>query len=422
MKENINKIELMAPAGSYEALRAAIQAGADSVYFGIGPLNMRARAANNFTLRDLKKIVTICRRHQIKAYLTLNTIIYDQDLAQVKKICTAAKKAGLTAVICTDITAIAYARSLGLQVHLSTQANISNFGAVKFYAQFADVLVLARELTLPQIKSIVKEIKKHKICGPGGKLVKIELFIHGALCVSIAGKCYMSLATYNHSANRGACLQNCRRAYRVIDDETGDELKIENKYVMSPKDLCTIGCIDKILQAGVTILKIEGRGRSPEYVYTAVKAYREAVDSYLQGTYSSDKIQQWTKALETVFNRGFWHGGYYLGKKLGEWSGSYGSQATKKKIYAGIVKNYFAKPKIAEVNLEAGAIKIGDEILITGPTTGILQTKVNDIFMDIKGKDQPVQKAKKGEHITIPINEKVRPNDKIFVLVNAEKE
>ncbi|MEK6969069.1 MAG: peptidase U32 family protein [Nanoarchaeota archaeon] len=426
MNDKINdkktEIELMAPAGSYEALRAAIQAGANSVYFGIGPLNMRARAANNFTLKDLKKIVTICQQHHLKSYLTLNTIIYDQDLTQMKKICTAAKKAGLTAVICTDIAAIAYARSLGLQVHLSTQANLSNFGAVKFYAQFADVLVLARELTLPQINSIIKEIKKQNICGPSGKLVKIELFIHGALCVSIAGKCYMSLATYNHSANRGACLQNCRRAYRVIDDETGDELKIENKYVMSPKDLCTIGCIDKILQAGVTILKIEGRGRSPEYVYTTVKAYREAVDSYLQGTYSLDKIQRWTKALETVFNRGFWQGGYYLGKKLGEWSGSYGSQATKKKIYVGVIKNYFSKPRIAEIKLEAEGIKAGDEIIITGPTTGIIQTKVNSIFIDRKGKDQPVQKAKKGERITVPIAEKVRPHDKLFVLMDAKKE
>ena len=420
MKDAKKEIELMAPAGSYEALRAAIQAGADSVYFGIEQLNMRARAANNFTLRDLKKIVNICQQHHVKAYLTLNTIIYDQDLTQMKKICTAAKKAGLTAVICTDIAALAYAHSIGLEVHLSTQANISNLEAVKFYAQFADVLVLARELTLPQIKSIITEIKKQKICGPSGNLVKIELFIHGALCVSIAGKCYMSLATYNYSANRGACLQNCRRAYRVIDDETGDELKIENKYVMSPKDLCTIGCIDQILAAGVKILKIEGRGRSPEYVYTTVKAYREAADSYIQGTYSLDKIKQWTKELEKVFNRGFWQGGYYLGKKLGEWSGSYGSQAIKKKIYVGRVQNYFTKPKIAEIHLEAAGIKIGDEILITGPTTGLIQTKVNSIFINIKGKDKKVQKAKKGARVTIPIPQKVRPNDKLFILVDAE--
>ncbi len=420
MKENIKDIELMAPAGSYEALRAAIQAGVNSVYFGIGQLNLRARAANNFTLADLKKIVKICRQNKVKSYLTLNTIMYDQDLTQMKKICDAAKKTGITAVICADIAALSYAQAIGLEVHMSTQANISNLEAVKFYAQFADVIVLARELTLPQIKSIVKEIKKQDIRGPGGNLVNIELFIHGALCVSIAGKCYMSLATYNYSANRGACLQNCRRAYRVIDEETGDELKIENKYVMSPTDLCTIGFLDKILQAGVKVLKIEGRGRSPEYVYATVKAYREAVDSWVAGTYNQEKIKTWNKELEQVFNRGFWQGGYYLGKKLGEWSGSYGSQATKKKKYVGVVQNYFAKPRIAEISLEAEGIKIGDEILITGPTTGIVQTKAASIFIDIKGKDITVQKAKKGERITIPINEKVRPNDKLFVLVDAE--
>lgn len=410
-------IEIMAPAGSYEALQAAIKAGANSVYFGIEQLNMRARAANNFTVEDLKKIVEICQKNNIKTYLTLNTIMYDHDLKLMKKICDTAKESGVTAVICSDIAAISYSNSIGLEVHISTQTNVSNIEAVKFYAKFAEVVVLARELTIQQIKSIIETVKKEDIRGPSGNQVQIEIFVHGALCVAISGKCYMSLAIYNSSANRGACLQNCRREYRVIDEETGDELKIDNKYIMSPKDLCTISFIDKILDTGVEVLKIEGRGRSPEYVYTTVKAYREAVDSYLDGTYTPEKIKNWIEELESVFNRGFWHGGYYLGKELGEWSGTYGSRATKEKNYIGKVKNYYNNALVGLFHLETGEIKIGDEILITGPTTGIVQTKVKEIFID----EKEVTIANKGDLITIPIGEKIRPNDKLFVMTKSEK-
>ena len=409
-----NKIEIMAPAGSFAALRAAIKAGADSVYFGIEKLNMRARAANNFTTEDLKEIIRICQEHNIRTYLALNTIMYDEDLELMQEICDTAKKAGLTAVICSDIAAISYARSIGLEVHMSTQTNISNLEAVKFYAQFADTIVLAREVTLEQIKHITKQIKEQNIRGPKKELVKIEIFIHGALCVSISGKCYMSLATYNFSANRGSCLQNCRRAYRLIDEETGDELVVDNKYIMSPKDLCTIGFIDKILDAGVEVLKIEGRGRSPEYAHIIVKAYREAVNSHLEGTYTQQKIETWTKQLETVFNRGFWHGGYYLGNKLGEWSGLYGSKSTKKKEYLGTVRNYFKQPGIGEFHLETGEIKVGDEIIIIGPTTGVVQTKVKSIFLN----EISVSSAKKSDKITIPIAEQIRPSDKLYLVVD----
>ncbi|MBU0469954.1 MAG: U32 family peptidase [Nanoarchaeota archaeon] len=403
----------MAPAGNFESLRAAIKARANSVYFGVGQLNMRARAANNFSIDDLKEIVTICKEHEVKTYLTLNIVLYDEDLASMKKICQEAKKSGVTAVIASDLAAIQYAHSIGLEVHLSTQANISNIEAVRFYAQFADVVILARELNLEQIKTIVKEIETQDLRGPKGNLIEIELFIHGALCVSISGKCYMSLASYNFSANRGECLQSCRRAYRIIDEETGDELKIENKYVMSPKDLCTISVLDQLLDTGIKILKIEGRGRSPEYVYTVVKTYREAVDKYLAGTYNQKKVKGWVKELETVFNRGFWQGGYYLGNKLGEWSGTYGSKATKKKIQVGIVKNYFSKKGVGEFQIEAGEIKVGDEISITGPTTGVIIIKVESIFLN----ERSVGLAKKGVRITIPVPEKIRPNDKLFVLV-----
>lgn len=421
-------IELTAPAGSYEALMAAIKAGADSVYFGVEQLNMRAKSACNFTLNDLKRIATLCQENRIKSYLAVNTILYDEDLSLMKNICDAAKKFNVTAIIASDIAAIKYANSIGLEVHISTQANVSNFEAVKFYSQFADVIVLARELTLEQIKKIILEIKKKKIKGPKGKLIRIELFAHGALCVSIAGKCYMSLANYNLSANRGACLQSCRRAYRVIDDETGNELKIENKYVMSPKDLCTIKFLDKILDAGVEVLKIEGRARSPEYVYTTVKVYREAVESYLSGEHKwkhnqkncqknrQAKINAWIRELEAVYNRGFWHGGYYLGKELGEWSGGYGSKATKRKEQLGIVKNYFARKGIGLFYLESGKLKIGDEILITGPTTGVVKAVIKSIFL----KDKAVASAKRGDLIAIPITEKVRPNDKLFLVADNQ--
>lgn len=411
----MKKIEIMAPVGSYEALHAAINSGADSVYFGIEKLNMRARAANNFTTEDLKKIVKICKENKVRTYLTLNTIMYDEDLGLMREICDTAKETGITAVICCDIAALSYARSIGLEVHMSTQTNISNIEAVKFYAQFADVVVLARELSLEQIARIVTEIKEQDVRGPKGELIEVEIFVHGALCVSISGKCYMSLATYNFSANRGACLQSCRRAYKVIDEETGDELKVENKYVMSPKDLCTIEFIDKILETGVKVLKIEGRGRAPDYVATVVKVYKEAVDSYLTGNYTKEKIERWKKELESVFNRGFWQGGYYCGKKLGEWSGSYGNKATKRKVYLGRVKNYFAKVNVGEFMLESGKLSVGDEIIITGPTTGVIKQKVRSIFV----KDKKVNSAEKGDRITVPVVERLRPADKLYVVVDV---
>ncbi len=406
-------IELMAPVGSYESLMAAINAGTDSVYFGVEQLNMRACSANNFTLEDLKKIASICKKNGVKFYLTLNTVLYDHDISLMKDICKAAKNAEIDAVIVSDMAAIQYARSLGLKVHISTQVNISNIESVKFYAQFSDVVVLARELTLKQIKNICEEIKSYDIRGSSGDLVKVEIFVHGALCIAISGKCYMSLATYNASANRGACLQNCRRAYRVIDEETGDELVIDNKYVMSPKDLCTIGFIDKILDAGVSVLKIEGRGRKEDYVHVVVKSYREAINSYLLGTYNKEKIDRWTKDLESVYNRGFWQGGYYLGKKLGEWSGDYGSQSTKEKILVGKVKNYFMKSHVAYFNLNGGSLKEGDEILVTGPTTGVVESRVSSIYKD----DNKIFFASKGTDVTVPLPIKVRAGDKLYILI-----
>lgn len=414
----ITKAEIMAPAGSYEALHAAINAGAQSVYFGIEQLNMRARAANNFTVEDLRRIVAICKEKSVKTYLTLNTIMYDHDLTLLQTICNAAKESGVTAVICSDIAAIQYARSIGLEIHLSTQTNVTNIEAVKFYAQFADVIVLARELTLQQISSICSEIKKQGIKGPKGELVQIEIFVHGALCVAVSGKCYMSLATYNSSANRGACLQNCRRSYKIIDEETGDELVVDNKYIMSPKDLCTIGFIDKILEAGVRVLKIEGRGRAPEYVHTTVRVYHEAVESYYAGTYTPEKVEKWITELETVYNRGFWHGGYYLGKQLGEWSGSYGSKATTEKIYLGKVRNYYQKAKIGEFVIEAGTMQVGDEIYIMGPTTGVVQAQVKELMLNEKA----VPLATKGAVVTIPIGEKIRENDQLYKIVAAQRE
>ena len=403
-------IEIMAPAGSFESLQAAIKAGANSVYFGVEQLNMRARSAS-FTLPDLKKVVEICNKKNIKTYLTLNTIMYDHDLILMKKICDGAKKAGINAIIASDIAAMQYARSIDLEVHISTQANVSNIEAVKFYSQFADIIVLARELTLKQIKYICSMIQKENIIGPSGNHVGIEVFCHGALCVAISGKCYMSLATFNASANRGACLQNCRRAYRVVDEETGDELLIDNKYVMSPKDLCTISFLDQLLGTGLNVLKIEGRARSPEYVYTVTKSYREAVDSIIKGNYSQEKVEQWIKQLETVYNRGFWHGGYYLGKTLGEWSNSYGSKASKEKQFVGKVKNYFAKNNIAEIKIEAGFINQGSQLLVIGPTTGVVKSDAEKILRD----DKKVDLAKKGDSITVKINEKVRKNDKVYI-------
>lgn len=402
----------MSPAGSFASLNAAIKAGANSVYFGIEQLNMRARAANNFKITDLPEIVGICNQRNVKTYLTVNTILYDHDLVLMKKICDAAKKAGITAIIASDIAAMQYASSIGLNVHISTQQNVSNIEAVKFFARFADVVVLARELTLSQIKKIIQQIKDEKIVGPSGELVQIEIFAHGALCVAISGKCYMSLAAQNASANRGACVQICRRSYRVTDEETGDELVVDNKYIMSPKDLCTIGFLDQILSAEVGVLKIEGRGRSPQYVNEVTACYREAADAVEAGTYDQEKISGWLKRLEAVYNRGFWHGGYYLGKKLGEWSGEYGSRSTKHNEYVGRVVNYFRKTGIGEFLLDSGDLELGNEIIITGETTGAVSLSVSD-FME---NDRPVLVAKKGSSVTFKVPERIRPNDKLFIV------
>ncbi len=408
----MKQAEIMSPAGSFASLNSAINAGANSVYFGIEQLNMRARAANNFVISDLPKIVALCTEHGIKTYLTVNTILYDHDLSLMKKICDGAKEAGVTAVIASDIAALQYAHSIGLEVHISTQQNVSNIEAVRFFSQFADVVVLARELTISQIKHIHQEIQKDQIRGPKGELIEIELFAHGALCVAISGKCYMSLATENASANRGACLQNCRHAYKVIDEETGHELVVDNKYIMSPKDLCTIGFIDKILDAGVSVLKLEGRGRSPDYVHTVTKCYKEAVESVLNNTYTPEKIGEWIKELETVYNRGFWHGGYYLGKEMGEWSGQYGSKATKENEYIGHATNFFRKNNIGEFILESGSIAIGDDLLVTGDTTGVLKITIDSLFVD--GKESTT--AKKGDLITVPVSSRIRLNDKLYVV------
>ena len=418
LNENTNELEIMSPAGNFECLASSIKAGANSVYFGVEQLNMRARAANNFTLADLGEIVKTCKEKNVKTYLTLNTIMYDHDIILMKKICDAAKKEGVSAVIASDISAISYANSIGLEVHISTQQNVSNMEAVRFYAKFADVIVLARELTLSQVKKICDDIKKENIKGPNGELVRIELFAHGALCVAVSGKCYMSLGTYNASANRGACLQNCRRSYKVTDNETGDELVIDNEYVMSPSDLCTIGFIDKLIEAGVKVFKLEGRGRSADYVYTVTKCYRDAADSVLEGNYTEEKIKEWTEKLESVYNRGFWHGGYYLGKKLGEWSGTYGSKATKEKVFVGIAKHYFPKTGIGEFHIQSEMIKTGDEILITGNTTGVIEGKVESMFVN----DKPnIEIAKQGDVITFKVSERVRENDKLYVVKNKEK-
>ncbi len=409
----------MAPAGSFESLTAAFQGGANSVYFGIEQLNMRAKSANNFTVADLPEVVKLCKEKNVKTYLTVNTILYDHDIKLMHKICDTAKEHGVTAIIASDISAIQYAHSINLEVHISTQLNVTNIDAVKFYAQYADVVVLARELTLKQIESICNEIENQDIRGPKGNLVEIEIFAHGALCVAVSGKCYMSLATYNSSANRGACLQNCRRAYKVIDEETGDELRIDNKYIMSPKDLCTIGFIDKILNAGVSVLKLEGRGRAPDYVKTVTACYREAADAVIEGTYTKEKVNAWITKLESVFNRGLWHGGYYLGKKLGEWSGTYGSQATTEKVYVGKANKYFAKAKVGEFTLETGELKVGDKVLVTGSSTGALDIEITSLH----SKGKPVEKVVKGDtEVTFLVPHRIRKNDKLFIVVERESD
>lgn len=413
----MNTVEIMSPVGSFASLRTAINAGAHSVYFGIEQLNMRARAANNFRIDDLPEIVRICGEKQIKTYLTVNTILYDHDLVLMKKICNAAKDAGVTATIASDVAVLQYAHSIGLEIHISTQQNVSNIEAVRFFAQFADVVVLARELTLQQIKKMIQQIRDEKIIGPRGELIRIELFAHGALCVAISGKCYMSLATQNSSANRGACTQNCRRAYRVIDEENGEELVLDNKYIMSPKDLCTIGFLDQIVGAGVSVLKLEGRGRSPDYVHVVTSCYREAVDALAEGTYTKEKVAKWTTRLEGVYNRGLWHGGYYLGKQLGEWSGEYGSQATKQNEYVGRVTNFFRKVSVGEFALDSGDVVVGDDILVTGDTTGVVMTKVSELIVE----GVSVYEAKKGSIVTIVVPDRVRINDTLFVVRDRKK-
>lgn len=405
-------VEIMAPVGSYESLAAAIQGGAGSVYFGVEQLNMRARSSNNFTLDDLKKIAEKAHAHDVKTYLTVNTVIFDNELEKLHKIIDAAKEAGISAIIASDISAIMYARSIDVEVHISTQVNITNIEAVKFYAQFADVVVLAREMNIGRVWEISKQIKEQNITGPKGELVKLEMFVHGALCMAISGKCYLSLNEMNSSANRGSCMQTCRRAYIVTDKETGAELEIDNEFIMSPKDLKTIHFLNKLLDAGVSVLKIEGRARSPEYVKTVSECYREAVDAYFDGEFTDEKIENWNKRLETVFNRGFWDG-YYLGQRLGEWSKNYGSLATERKLYIGKGMNYFPNIQVAEFKMETGSLKVGDKILITGPTTGVVETVVDEIRVDLK----QVQETKKGEFFSVKMDKKIRRSDKLYKMV-----
>ncbi|MBK7104922.1 MAG: U32 family peptidase [Ignavibacteriae bacterium] len=405
-------IEVMAPVGSWEALSAAIKAGCNSIYFGVEQLNMRARSSINFTVEDLTKVAEICKENKIKSYITLNTTLYDHDITLMKNIMDAAKQNGIDAVIVSDHAAMSYAKKINYPVHISTQSNVSNIETVEFYADYADVIVMARELSLQQVASIANEIERRNIIGPSGNLIEVEVFAHGALCMAVSGKCYLSLHSHNSSANRGACIQNCRREYTVIDKEEGIELNIDNEYIMSAKDLATIDFLDKVLNAGVKVLKIEGRGRSADYVYTTVKCYREAVDSILEGTYTKEKIEDWKTRLATVYNRGFWDG-YYLGRKTGEWSDAYGSKATTKKIYVAKGIKYFSKIKVGEFLLEAHNLKKGDKILITGPTTGVVETIVNEIRVDDKNVDEVTQ----GENFSIQIDELIRPSDKLYKVV-----
>ncbi|WP_043895377.1 U32 family peptidase [Porphyromonas gingivalis] len=406
---NVNDFEIMAPVGSYESLMAAIKAGADSVYFGIEGLNMRARSANNFTTEDLYKIAEICRNKGVKSYLTVNTVIYDEDIALMRSVIDAAQKAQISAIIASDVAAMTYANEIGVEVHLSTQLNISNAEALRFYSRFADVVVLARELNMDQVRTIHETIVRDNICGPKGHPVRIEMFAHGALCMAVSGKCYLSLHEHNSSANRGACAQICRRGYTVKDKDSGLELDIENQYIMSPKDLKTIHFINKMMDAGVRVFKIEGRARGPEYVYTVCRCYKEAIEAYCNGTYDEEAIGRWDEQLATVFNRGFWDG-YYLGQRLGEWTHRYGSGATRQKIYVGKGIKYFSRLGVAEFEIESGELHIGDEIVITGPTTGVIIQKVEEIRYEL----QTVEKATKGQRISIPVKEKVRPSDKLY--------
>lgn len=407
--------EIMAPVGSRESLAAALKAGANSIYFGIESLNMRAHSANHFTIDDLHEIAQITAEHGVKSYLTVNTIIYGEDLTLMRKICDAAKEAKISAIIASDVSVLSYCHQIGQELHLSTQLNITNIESLKFYAQFADVVVLARELNLEQVADIHRQIVEQNICGPSGKQIRIEMFCHGALCMAVSGKCYLSLDNLNHPANRGACMQVCRRGYTVKDRETGVELDVDNQYIMSPKDLNTIGFIDKMMEAGVRVFKIEGRARPAEYVLQVASCYREAINAVLDGTYSKEKVDEWNKRLSTVFNRGFWDG-YYLGQRMGEWNNRYGSMATEKKAYVGKGVKYFSKLGVAEFKLEAGEIRKGDKLLVTGPTTGALYFTAEEIRYDL----DPVEVGEKGRNVSLPVPEKVRPSDKLYRICPVE--
>ena len=406
----------MAPVGSRESLAAAIQAGADSVYFGIGQLNMRSHSANHFTIDDLKEIAATCHAHGMKSYLTVNTIIYGEDLDTMRQIIDAAHEANVSAVIASDVAVMTYCRQVGVEVHLSTQLNISNIEALKFYAQFADVVVLARELNMDQVAEIYRQIEEQQVRGPKGELVRIEMFCHGALCMAVSGKCYMSLQNTSRSANRGECMQLCRRSYTVTDNETGCQLEIDNKYIMSPKDLKTIRFIDRMMKAGVRVFKIEGRARGPEYVYSVVQCYKEAIAAVLDGTFTDEKKDQWDDRLARVFNRGFWDG-YYQGQTLGEWNKNYGSNATERKTYVGRGVKYFSKLGVAEFTCEAHEFSVGDRLLVTGPTTGVMYLTADEIRLELT----PVQTAPKGTHVSIPVPAKIRPSDKLFLLTEVKE-
>ena len=411
---NLSDYEIMAPVGSRESLMAAIQAGADSIYFGVGQLNMRSHSANHFNLGDLRDIAATCNEHGVKTYLTVNTIIYDSDIADMRRIIDAASEAGISAVIASDVAVMSYCRQCGMEVHLSTQLNIANTEALRFYAQFADVAVLARELNMDQVAEIHRRIEDEHITGPGGKPVRMEMFCHGALWMAVSVKCYMSLHAANRSANRGECVQICRRSYTVTDNETGNQLEIDNKYIMSPKDLKTVRFVDRMMESGVRVFKIEGRARGPEYVYTVVRCYKEAIASVLEGTYTEEKKDQWDERLAKVFNRGFWDG-YYQGQLMGEWNKHYGSVATERKVLIGKVVKFFSKLCVAEVAVEATTFKLGDKLLITGNTTGVMYLDCKEIRYDL----QPVEEAQQGWHVSIPVEGKVRPGDKLFKLVKG---
>ena len=404
----------MAPVGSRESLAAAIQAGADSVYFGIGKLNMRAGSASAFTIDDLREIAATCNEHGIKTYLTVNTIIYGEDIPVMHEIVDAAHEAGISAVIASDVAVMTYCNSIGQEVHLSTQLNISNIEALRFYAQFADVVVLARELNMDQVAEIHRLAIEQNICGPSGQPIRIEMFCHGALCMAISGKCYLSLANAGRSANRGECIQICRRSYVVTDAETGNQLEIDNKYIMSPKDLKTVRFIDRMMESGVRVFKIEGRARGPEYVYTVVRTYKEAIRSVIEGTFTDEKKDEWDRQLATVFNRGFWDG-YYQGQTLGEGNKNYGSNATERKVYIGKGVKYFSKLGVAEFTVEAADFKLGDKLLVTGPTTGVMYLEAKEIRLEL----DPVDYAPKGTHVSIPVPGKIRQSDKLFKIVEA---